>query len=312
MRLVALLAALVLLLMSTAAPTAWAAPSAQDKNKAKTEWTRGKQLASKQQHDQAVQAFRAAVDLDPRAQYQLDLARSLAETGALVEASELCSTIEATTETNTAKAKQAATTLRKKLEPRIPTLTIALTGADPGRATLTIDGQPAKADVPSPVDPGEHVVRGTAPERSPAEQRITVREGQHETVALELGRVEGEKKKSSGGGNMIPAAVLYAIGGAVLIGGGVTGYLAFDQTSKTEDECGGKRCPPEFADDVQLAQDYGTASTVLFAVGGLGVAAAIILTFTVGLDGDSDGEKTAGVKLTPYLGLGGAGVSGVF
>jgi hypothetical protein len=94
----------------------------------------------------------------------------------------------------------------------------------------------------------------------------------------------------------------------------VLGGLA-SQTSDTEDLCGGKRACPSSADDVALAQDYGTASTVLFAVGGLGVAAALVLTFTVGLDssaGDDEKKTEEKVSITPIVGPGALGVRGTF
>lgn len=293
-----------------------AAPSPKDRAQAKTSWTKGKRLVGQQKIDEAVEAFRLANELDPKAQYQIDLARALAENKSLVEARDLCDALASTKEPNTQRAKQAAAQLKKELEPRIPSLKVEVAGKDASAATVTVNGETVQAGKDLPYDPGAYTVRGRVGAGPEVKEQVDLAEGQHRVVALDLGKAEAPKaveEKSSSGGNMAPAAVTYAIGGAALVAGGVLGGLAFDQTSKTEDLCGGTTCPPQYADDVALAQDYGTASTVLFAVGGLGVAAGLILTFTVGLSsGDEDKKDEKAAYVFPYVGLDGVGVRGRF
>jgi hypothetical protein len=199
---------------------------------------------------------------------------------------------------------------------------VEVSGNGAASALVTVDGETVQVGKDLPFDPGPHTVKARVGQDPEVSEQLDLGESQHRVVTLTLGKPMAEKAPeetaSSGGGNMAPAAVLYGIGGAALIAGGVLGGLAFMQTSDTEELCGGKTCPPRYADDVALAQDYGTASTVLFAAGGLAVAAAVILTFTVGLDDSSEGgddekkEDEKAVSLAPILGPGFAGVRGSF
>lgn len=312
------LAAAVLAALVALAPVAVAAPTAKEKADAKQLWTKGKQASVRKKHDEAAASFRAANDLDPKAQYQLDLGRALVETGALVEAEEVLSGVVDTTEPNTQKAKAVAKKLVSDLGARIPTLKIVVRGPDAAKASVKVDGNAAQTDKDLRFDPGSHEIQASTPAGGEASQSITLAEKENKTVTLTLSPpkvVETPKAEESGsGGNMIPAAISYAVGGVGLGVGAVLGVLAFQKTSETEELCGGKVCPQEYADEVGTAQDYGTGSTVAFAIGGLGVAAGLILTFTVGMSGDSpeaDAEKKE-AHVEPVVGPGYVGVQGVF
>lgn len=309
------LAVLSALFFLVAATNASAAPTPKERAQAKSAWMKGKRLLTQEKKDEAVESLRIAVELDPKAQYQLDLARALLEIKALVEARELCDAILDTKEPNTQKAKQVATTLKKDLEPRIPTITVALSGGA-GGATATINGESVEVGKPLPFDPGVYTVRARVGDNPEVSERVELREREKKTVTLDPTSSEAPKaptEEASSGGNMLPAALAYGIGGAVVIAGGVTGFLAFQKTDEVQDLCGGNECPPEYAGDVATAQDLGTTSTVLFAVGGLGLVAGIILTFTVGLDDDTPEEpKKNEAWVRPIVGPGQLGLVGAF
>ncbi len=301
--------------VSLAASTAYAAPSAKDRAEAKTLWTKGKRLASQKKQSEAIEALLAAVELDPKVQYELDLARALSDAGQLVAAREHAEKAAKSDEKNADRAKKAARELSASVGPRIPSLRVEVKGATD--AKVTVDGDAFELSVDAPVDPGEHVIVGKTPSGPPVEKRVDVKEAQHEVVTLDIAATKSEpvaKAESGSGGTMAPAVVAYVVGGAALAAGGVLGGLAFMQTSDVETLCGGTSCPSQYAGEVALAQDYGTASTVLFAVGGLGVAAGLILTFTVGMDGDAadEGEKKEGLRVRPFVTPSGAGLSGTF
>ena len=311
------LAAAVLVALVALAPVAVAAPTAKEKAEARQLWTKGKQATIRKKHEDAAASFRAANDLDPKAQYQLDLGRALIETGALVEAEEVLSGVASTSEPNTQKAKAVAKKLVGDLGARIPTLKIVVRGPDAAKASVTIDGNAAQPDKDLRFDPGPHEVEARTPAGGEANQSVTLAEKDNKTVTLTLSApkvVEAPKTEEGGsGGTMVPAAISYAVGGVGLAVGAVLGVLAFQKTSETEELCGGTVCPQEYADEVATAQDYGTGSTVAFAIGGLGVAAGLILTFTVGMSDDSPDEpdkKEAHVE--PVVGPGYVGVQGVF
>lgn len=298
---------------------ALAAPSVKEKAEAKQLWTKGKQAAARKQWDDAAAAFRSANDLDPKAQYQLDLGRALAEAGALVEAEEVLSGVAATKEPNTQKAKAVAAKLAKDLGTRIPTLKVEVRGDGAAQAKVTVDGNPATPGADIRYDPGKHEIVAKAPNGAEATDSVSLAEKENATVTLNLiAPVKTEEAKvedSGGGGTMVPAGIAYGVGGAGLAVGAALGILAFQKTDEVEELCGGTTCPKEYADEVATAQDYGTGSTVAFAIGGLGVVAGLILTFTVGMDdspsSESEEEKKA-AKVTPIVGPGFVGVSGVF
>jgi hypothetical protein len=305
------------LVLLFAVQSATAAPTAKEKAEAKTLWTKGKKLALSKKHDEAAAAFRAAHELDPKAQYQLDLARSLADAGRLVEARQLFGEVAETQEKDAQRAKAVAAQQKKALDGRIPSIKVVVVGGGEASAIVTVNGESVEAGKDVPFDPGEYTVVARAAGGPEARDKVALAERDHKTVTLTLSAPaqappEDEPDEGGGGGGtMIPAAISYAVGGAGLTVGAVFGVLAFQKTSEVEELCGGKTCPGEYADDVATAQDYGTASTVAFAVGGIGVAAGLILTFTVGMSGGDD-EKKESAWVVPVVGPGYAGVAGAF
>lgn len=311
-RVLALLFAAGLVLLPT---TVAAAPTPQDRAAAKVSWVRGKRLYAQGKHDDAVAVLREAVDKDAKAQYQLDLARALAKSKSYVEAIAMADAVVSTKEPNTQRAKQAAAALKKDIAPKIPSLRIEVIGASATDVTVWIDGERAEVGEDVQLDPGSHSVKGKAGSAAEVTKQIELVDSEKEIVTLELAppvaSAPKEKEEGAGGGNMAPAAVLYGVGAAGLVVGGVLGVLAYNKTGEVEELCGGSVCPPRYADDVALAQDYGTGSTVAFAVGGLCVAAGIILTVTVGID-HSDEEEVEDVETSFYVGPGSVGFAGRF
>ncbi len=301
--------------------SAYAAPTAKERAEAKSAWLKGKRFVTQEKRDEAVETLRIAVELDPKVQYQLDLARALVEAKIFIEARDLCDAIASSKEPNVQKAKQAAATLKKDLEPRIPTITVKLTG-DAAGATASINGETVEIGKPLTFDPGIYTVRARMGDNPEVSERVELAERAKKTVTLDpsTGAPPAEEpKEGSSGGTMAPAAIAFGVGGAALVAGGVTGFLAFQKTDEVTDLCGGTSCPEKYAGDVQTAQDFGTASTVLFALGGIGATAGLILTFTVGMDGDAPSEDStekkkeeAQVWVTPYVGPFHAGLVGTF
>ncbi len=302
--------------LTSASAVAWAGPTPKDRSAAKTAWTQAKKLESQGKQDEAVLKLREAVEKDPKAQYQLDLARALARTRSLVEAVKVADEVIASKEPNTQRAKAAAAALKKDVEPKIPSLKIEIAGGRGRDVRATIDGESVAIGRDLPMDPGSYSVKaraGTAPEVA---ETVDLAESQHRVVTLDLDKADREiakQPKAKGTkGNMIPAGILYGLGGASVAAGAVLGVLAFNKTSETQEACGGSVCPPELAGDVQLSQDYGTASTILFAVGGLALAAAVVLTVTVGIDHGPSDDAPKGASASLFVGLGSMGVAGRF
>ena len=95
-----------------------------------------------------------------------------------------------------------------------------------------------------------------------------------------------------------------AIAGAGLATGGITAVLA--SKKKSDLNCPSDRCSPSQRDDVDAYNQMLTISTIGFVTAGAGVALAGVFWFTR----PREPERTGYV--TPWLGLGAAGVRGAF
>ena len=303
---------LVTLVLTLASSSAEAAPSVKDRAQAKTLWTKGKRFAAQQNLDEAITALRAACELDPKAQYQLDLARALESDGLLVEARDTARLVEDSKEPNTQRAKKVAEELRVSLDARIPRLKVSVESDDPAGIAVRVGSEDVEADRETEFDPGPYVVRAQGPNGASAEQRVKLEERERRTVRLVMrgGRASKEPvSMDDGKGTMIPAIVAYGIGGAGLVVGGIFGVQAYRQTSAVNEVCGGVRCPRKYLPDIELALEYGNVSTVGFAAGGLALAAGLALTFTVGRDRE---PASTDASLRPVVGPGFVGIDGRF
>jgi len=307
-----------LLVLSTASGVALAEPSPKDRAEAKGDWTHGRQLMAVKNYDEAVDAFQKAAGLDPKAQYKLDLARALTETGKLVEAEKLYEEILKTDEPNTEKEKAAAKSSSDSLVPRIPTLKIVVVGPDEDAVTATIDGKPAKVGVEIREDPGTYEVEGKADKFETIKKKASVAEGEKFELNLKFKPSNGSDASSEGGssshgGNMIPAGIAFGVGGTGILLGTIFGILAFTTTSDLQSICKNNLCPPSAADDINTTTTYGDVSTGMFVVGGVGITLGIIFALTIGKGSSKpDEKKPEKAFIVPYAWPGGVGVTGRF
>ena len=264
-------------------------------------------------------------------------ARALAKSGKLVEASERyldTSRLDAT-KGETAIQRQAkadAATEREALQPRIPSLMLDVKGATSG-VSVTLDGAalpPAMVGVRQPANPGKHIAEARDGGRS-VRREVTLAEGQRLDVTLDWADATGEP--SAPPATSVPAAAApnpqpppapssapppaadrhqvpvgvwigVAVAGAGLATGGITAALALHKKSGLD--CPDAGCLPSQRADVNSYNQLLTISTVGFIAAGVGLATAGAFWFTR----PSDAERTAHVS--PWLGLGAAGVRGAF
>ena len=105
------------------------------------------------------------------------------------------------------------------------------------------------------------------------------------------------------------------VAGAGVIAGSITGAMVLSKTSQLRGQCPGNVCPSSSFDSLDSTGTLATVSTVSFVVAGVGAGVAIV-SLVVG-HGTSAPEPaaappSAGLRLTPWVGLGSAGVKGSF
>jgi hypothetical protein len=91
------------------------------------------------------------------------------------------------------EARHKALGEAEAITPRLPLLLLGVTGAPVDRVTLTVDGQPvATATLGSPraLNPGTHALKAEADGYLPAEQSVTLAEGEHKSVTFSLAAVK--------------------------------------------------------------------------------------------------------------------------
>lgn len=179
------------------------------------------------------------------------------------------------------------------IDKRVPRLTVrlarSLTPPDPalGLSIRRDDVEvPSRlADVPLPVDPGDHVISLSAVGHLPSRYPIKIAEGASETVVLELGpkdpsvtppaatnagdaAIATPKKTGESSTPWLGYGLLGA--GAVGVGlGAVTGLVAIDKKKEQEDNCFPITvCNETGSSAARAGSTFATVSTVSFVAGG--------------------------------------------
>ncbi|MEZ4294056.1 MAG: tetratricopeptide repeat protein [Polyangiaceae bacterium] len=300
---------LALALLLGVAGTAGAAPTPQERREALVLSNKARAAMWGKRFDEAADLLRQANSIEPTPQRRLDLSRALVETGKLVEASQLLNAMASDT-TMGPKGRYYQAAAKKQLaqfESRIPWLSVHVIGPSAG-AHVEIDGQEVQPDIESPVDPGAHNIGVDADGYSSGDRRVTVAEGEHKQVTITLDALAKPPPPPppSSGGTKAPAIVAFSVGAVGIGVGAAFGVLAFDETARAKQYCDGNKCPAikEVVDARNTAIANGNVSTVGFVIGGVGVAAGVILLLTVGSSSDKAPPPTETGFVLPYVNAG--------
>jgi hypothetical protein len=335
-----------------------AEPTAADRETARSLMTEGRELREKGHVQDALKRFKAADDIMRVPTTGLELARTQATMGLLLEARDTIANIRklpssASDPEPFKDARAKAEELDNTLEARIPALTIVVQGAAAGETpTIVVDGSQLAAAVtglPRRVNAGRHTVVVKTP-TSQGEQTVDVKEGEQKEVQVRVSASsktpdttppEGEAtqaqaehtSESSGPTSHSPTVLTWvgiSVGGAGLIAGAVTGLLSMSKTSSLKNECTKDVCTSSQArSDYNSAGTLATISDIGFALAGAGAALAVT-TLLLGHDASNapatqstptEGQSPSGpdspvsqsrLRIVPWIGLGSAGVVGVF
>jgi hypothetical protein len=243
-------------------------------------------------------------------------------------------------------AKERAKGVLNTALPKIARLTVKIEPSD-AKAQVTVAGAvipPALLGVERPTDPGTHEIVVSAPGYLEQRSTVTLAEGGTQEVSLKLEKdpsavatapppappppvvtaaptqppVDTTPKK-----NNTLAYVALGVGGAGLVVGGITGFLALGKKGDLKgcvDTGSGTGCPSSQKDTLDSAKTMATVSTVGFAVGFVGVGVGVVLLLTGGSSNNAGldrpqlakHERFAGVHVEPWLSNEQAGLRGTF
>ena len=295
----------------------------------------------------AADRFTRALELVNAPTLRRDLARAQVGLGKLVDAHEnygriIREGVAAGAPQPWVKALADANAEIASVASRLPHLEITVQG--PSTPRVTIDGRPiaaASLGLKRPIDPGQHELRALGNGYYAARKIVTLKEGESISIAFELEQappnasptVLEEEERSE---KVIvtfaepawrkPAMIsAYAVGGAGLVLGAVTGILALRQHGKLTTDCPRDTCGKPQRQDLDRYYTYGQLSTIGFVVAGVGAAGGTVLLFmrpqpveqdaapvsTARRPGAARSAQTR-VQWSPFVGLGSAGVGGTF
>jgi PEGA domain len=288
--------------------------------------------------DAAEKLFHAPTTLDRLGECQISIGQIVAGTESLQRV--VRESLAPNAPAAFVNAKKHAQQALAAAQPRIGSVKIHVDGASADKVTITVDGaavSSALLDADRPTDPGMHQINVTATGYRAATASVTVREGAEATVSLKLeldpnavavappaGPVEGgvavpaaagpapaAPPPASGGLSPAFGAVALGVGGLGLAAGTVFGILALSTKSTLDSDCTNKVCQASSQSNINSLNTQATLSTVGFAVGIVGVAAGVIL-LVVSHKTESALLEPRGPHVSPWLGIGTAGVGGTF
>jgi hypothetical protein len=339
------------------AGTARAEPTAADRETARALMTEGRELREKGHVADALKRFKAADDIMHVPTTGLELARTQAAMGLLLEARDAIANIRKVPASPSdpepfKDARAKAEELDTSLEAKIPALTIVVQGAaDSETPTIVVDGTPLPAAVtglPRRVNAGRHTITVRTP-TAQGEQTVDVKEGEKKDVQVILSAQsrtpdvtppEAEPTQApaehpsepSGPTSHSPTVLTFVgigVGGAGLVTGAITGLLSISKTSSLKNECTDNHCTSKNngLSDYNSANTLATISDIGFVVAGVGAAVAIT-TLILGHEvsgaaatpeaptgapsSTAPDSPQSRLRVVPWIGVGSAGVVGVF
>jgi hypothetical protein len=325
-------------------------PSAEDRASARVLGTEGTRLADAgncaaavPKLDAAEKLFHAPTTLDRLGECQIALGQIVAGTENLTRV--VREVLPAGSPPAFLAAQKRAQAAYATAAQRIGTLHIHVDGAALDQVSVTVDGANVPAalfDNSRPTDPGSHEVKASASGYLTATATASVRDGADTSVALHLSPDPAAQAAApapsasvtvavaapgtppapaappppppsgGGGGNGVAIGSL-VVGGAGIAVGSILGIMALGTKSTLDSNCVNKVCPASQQGNINSLGSQATISTIGFGVGIVGVAVGVILlAVNHGGGAATTGEVAPAPQISPWIGLGSAGVGGTF
>jgi hypothetical protein len=302
-------------------------PSAEDREAARKLADKGAELFDAGHYEASIDLFRKADAKVHAPTFVLAIAQAYAKGGKLVEARAHYRKVvdEKLPPSPPASFVEAQATAKRELDElsrRIPTLQIVISGPNAGAAKVAVDGAPvASIDQPLDQNPGDHRIEVTPSSGEPISRSVTLREGATERVEIALSGLTGGSGpgSSESKGSIVPAAIGLGVGAIGLGVGAVTGAMALGRVGDIKASCSGNVCPKALEGEAGSAGTLADISTVSFIVGGVGVAAGVVLLILRPGGGSDEASAKGPGRPTPVVsdikasvGAGSVWVSGRF
>jgi hypothetical protein len=330
-----------LVLLASLVPAGAYAQSDSDKATARELYQQGQDALDAKDYKKAEDSFRRGDALFHAPTLSLGLARAQAAQGKYVEAWENYHRIIIENVTSSGPFARALDEAKKEIttvEGRRSRVTITVSGADGTKVIL--DDAPLKNEalgIERFIDPGQHVVKATADGYKPVNRPFKVDEGKAETVPITMEKDTGapavvppvagpgttpetpgtaqpataDVSTKGGSMNKTLGFVALGVGGAGLVAGLVTGFIALGKHSDLSNACQNGNCTADKQSDVDSYHSMGTISTIGFVIGGVGIAGGAILLLTAP-KAQTAPPPPIGFYVSPYVGPGTVGATGQF
>ncbi len=231
----------------------------------------------------------------------------------------------------------------KELLARVPSLLVAVEGADGATPVVTVDAKVIDfaSGLAVRLDPGEHAITVATPGFETVKRTVTLPEkggvvrlpiavekvgvaaarasASASAAAAASGAPTAAPTSTDAAPSRTPAYVAFGVAGAGLIAGAITGAISLGMAGDLKKRCPGDVCSPDDRGSLDTANLLAHTSTATFVLGGVAAAAGIVL---ISIDlGPSPKPATAGTALTrrqsrphvePWISFGGAGLRGAF
>jgi hypothetical protein len=325
---------LSLLFIALHVQPAAAAPSNEQRERARALMDLGDARFEAKNYASALEQYRAADEIMNVPTTGIEVGRTLERLGRLLEAREVLRRVSefpqrADEPRPFASARQRADRLLGDIAPRIPRVTLQVTGLPEGTTpTISWDGEridDARIGGYLEANPGEHHVVGTAPGFPEVKRDVRLAEGQALQVVLAFGNAPAAGPVSVAAPERshapLPAVakaskpvLLWASLGVAAAGmavGSATGVYSLSRTKGAKQHCDGNTCTPEARRDIDGAKTFANISNVAFGVGvvALGVGAWQFLSHRTPKNTGKD-AKIAGLEA--QVGFGSVAVTGAF
>jgi hypothetical protein len=164
------------------------------------------------------------------------------------------------------------------------------------------------------VGAGRHKLTATRRGYVTAIRVVDVAGGDEVDVRLDLTRIPRDAPQAARPSpNYLPAGIAAAFGVAGVTVGAIFGMEAVGNQSTLQGECNGSRvCPPSARDSVDAFSRNTTISTIAFSAGGVGLVAAGYFLLTAPRGEAPPPSGAAAAAVSPWIGIGSAGVAGSF